>query len=58
MKIRSLVGESGKPVLDYVAESDEDREALTLMALEGRVPHDIAQKDPPAGRDEAEGELE
>jgi len=43
--IRNHIGESGKPVLEYVAENDADREQLLCMMLDGEIPDSAAQSD-------------
>lgn len=46
VKIRNLIGEAGKPILEYIAESDEDREQLFAMMKDGEIPDEPSQRDP------------
>lgn len=46
MIIRNLVGESGKTIISYVAENDEDREEIARMMMDGEIPNAPAQAVP------------
>lgn len=38
MRVNNLIGESGKAILEYIAENDADRQELHAMMLDGRIP--------------------
>lgn len=46
MKIRNLIGENGKTVLEYIPETEADREQIAEMQLDGEIPDDASQSHP------------
>ena len=38
MRVRNSIGESGKAILEYIAENEADRQELHAMMLDGRTP--------------------
>ena len=46
MKIRNLIGESGKAVLEYVPETQADRDECARMMLDGVIPDEPSQHVP------------
>ena len=45
MRIINNMCEDGTTVMEYVAENDADRELLSQMQLDGRIPNAPSQRD-------------
>ena len=46
MRIRNLIGEDGATVLEYIPETEEDREEIAEMQLDGDIPDQPSQNHP------------
>lgn len=46
MRIRNLVGENGRTILEYIPETDEDRDEIARMMLDRKIPDVPAQAVP------------
>ena len=46
MRIRNHIGESGKSILEYIPENDADREKISAMMRDGKIPNAPSQRVP------------
>lgn len=46
MKIRNNIGESGKSIMEYVPENDDDRATIAAMMMRGEIPDAPSQSHP------------
>ena len=56
MRIRNLIGENGKSVLEYIPETDADRDEIDQMQLDGDIPDTASQSHPGVTEPEQEAE--
>jgi hypothetical protein len=46
VRIRNLIGDNGNSVLEYIPETEDDREEVARMMLDGEIPDAPSQSHP------------
>ena len=57
MRIRNLIGENGAAVLEYIPETEADREEIAEMMLDGDIPDKPSQNHPERPEADEEDEV-